>query len=557
MALKALLLKRQIDEKQARMTELTAQGEKLKTREAALEMALGEAQNEEDLRAVQDLVEAFTAEQVSHRDAMSALQGELDALETELRTLEEEKPAPPPKNTPSEAAERKDDTIMMRRMTRVFGGMTMEQRSALVQREDVQSFLTRFRDLFGLDRRRSVTGADLGIPTVILEVLRQNIEDYSKLTRYVRYVSIRGDGRQTIMGTIPEAVWTEMCGALNELNFTMSNVEVDGYKAGGYVAICNALLEDSDLNLLSELINGIGGAIGKARDKAILFGTGVKMPLGIATRLAQTAKPSSYPDSYREWEDLHQSNVITIPAGSTTGLTLFQQFATAAAAAKGRYSRGAKFWVMNEATYTKLQVEAMSFNASGAIVSAAGGTMPVVGGDILVFSDDIMPDDTILGGYGDLYLLAERAGMAIASSDIPLFLQDQTVVKGVARYDGTPVIPEAFVAIGVGKAPTMTMPFPPDVANPSVAALRALSIGSLTLSPVFDPDTTEYTASTSNTGNMVSAVPTTGSLATVKLNGKKLANGTAATWEIGENSLSITVTNGDKSKTYAVTVTKT
>ena len=199
----------------------------------------------------------------------------------------------------------------------------------------------------------------------------------------------------------------------------------------------------------------------------------------------------------------------------------------------------------------------MSFNASGAIVSAAGGTMPVVGGDILVFSDDIMPDDTILGGYGDLYLLAERAGMAIASSDIPLFLQDQTVVKGVARYDGTPVIPEAFVAIGVGKAPTMTMPFPPDVANPSVAALRALSIGSLTLSPVFDPDTTEYTASTSNTGNMVSAVPTTGSLATVKLNGKKLANGTAATWEIGENSLSITVTNGDKSKTYAVTVTKT
>ena len=38
MALKALLLKRQIDEKQARMTELTAQGEKLKTREAALEM---------------------------------------------------------------------------------------------------------------------------------------------------------------------------------------------------------------------------------------------------------------------------------------------------------------------------------------------------------------------------------------------------------------------------------------------------------------------------------------------------------------------------------------
>lgn len=270
MALKALLLKRQIDEKKARMTELTAQGEELKTREAELETALGEAQNEEELRAVQELVEAFTADQESHRDAVSALQKELDALEAELRTLEEKKPAPPPKITPPYAAERKDDEIMSSQMTRAFGGMTAEQRTALVQREDVQAFLTRFRELFGKDQRRSVTGAELTIPTVILEVLRQNIEDYSKLTRYVRYISIRGDGRQTIMGAIPEAVWTEMCAALNELNFTVSNVEVDGYKVGGYVAVCNALLEDSGLNLLSELITGIGGAIGRARDKAIL-----------------------------------------------------------------------------------------------------------------------------------------------------------------------------------------------------------------------------------------------------------------------------------------------
>ena len=259
MALKALLLKRQIDEKKARMTELTAQGEELKAREAELETALGEAQNEEELRAVQELVEAFTADQEAHRDAVSALQGELDALEAELRTLEEKKPAPPPKITPPDAAERKDDEIMSRQMTRAFGGMTAEQRTALVQREDVQAFLTRFRELFGKDQRRSVTGAELTIPTVILEVLRQNIEDYSKLTRYVRYISIRGDGRQTIMGAIPEAVWTEMCAALNELNFTMSNVEVDGYKVGGYVAVCNALPEDSDLNLLSELITCIGG----------------------------------------------------------------------------------------------------------------------------------------------------------------------------------------------------------------------------------------------------------------------------------------------------------
>ena len=30
------------------------------------------------------------------------------------------------------------------------------------------------------------------------------------------------------------------------------------------------------------------------------------------------------------------------------------------------------------------------------------------------------------------------------------FIEDNTVFKGTARYDGTPVIDEAFVAIGIG-----------------------------------------------------------------------------------------------------------
>lgn len=568
MALKALLLKRQIEEKKTRMAELSAKTKELRAREEELEAALDEAKTEEELRSVKELVDAFAADQESHREALTALERELAADEEELRSLEAQKPAPPPASagTPAAEIERKDDVIMTKRMTRAFGNMTLEQRDAFVRREDVQEFLAQFRSMFRENAQgrvalqggqtRSITGGELTIPTSVLGVLRQNIDAYSKLMRYVRTVFVAGRSRQAVMGSIPEAVWTEACAALNELTFVINDVEVDGYKVGGYVAICNALLEDSDIDLLSEIITGIGGAIGIAADKAILFGTGVKMPLGIATRLKQTAKPSGYPESAREWQDLSTSNVITIPTEAMTGLTLFQKIVMAAAAAKGRYSRGAKFWAMNEMTYTKIQVEATNINAAGAIVSVMSGTMPVVGGDIVVFSDDIMPDDTILGGYGDLYLLAERAGTSVAYSDLPFFVQDQTVVKGTARYDGTPVIPEAFVAIGLGKAPTMTMPFVPDVANPSVAALRSLSIGALSLTPAFSPDVESYTATTTDASNMVSAVPTVGSAVTVKVGAKKIQNGGRATWEDGSNTLSIVVANGDKAKTYTVTVTK-
>ena len=96
-----------------------------------------------------------------------------------------------------------------------------------------------------------------------------------------------------------------------------------------------------------------------------------------------------------------------------------------------------------------------------------GGVMPVpavCGGAIETL--DFIPDNVIIGGYGDLYLLAERAGTTLAQSEHVRFIEDQTVFKGTARYDGVPVIPEAFVAIGIGGTkPTATMTFAEDTAN--------------------------------------------------------------------------------------------
>ena len=42
----------------------------------------------------------------------------------------------------------------------------------------------------------------------------------------------------------------------------------------------------------------------------------------------------------------------------------------------------------------------------------------------------------------------------------------------------------------------------------------------------------------------------------ITVNGAALGNGSAATWNTGENVVTITVTNGSLSKVYTVTVTK-
>lgn len=89
------------------------------------------------------------------------------------------------------------------------------------------------------------------------------------------------------------------------------------------------------------------------------------------------------------------------------------------------------------------------------------------------------------------------------------------------------------------------------------ARLSGLTIGALTLTPPFDPDTTEYTATTTNATNTVTATPEDESAAVTILNGDTpVENGTAATWTEGTNALTVTVKNGASQEVYTVTVTK-
>lgn len=438
---------------------------------------------------------------------------------------------------------------------RNFFGMNMQEREAFLADNDVKAFLSRVREIGSAApvNKRAVTGADLTIPTAVLELIRQNIMDYSKLVRRVRLRTVSGKARQTVMGTIPEAVWTEMCAKLNEIDFGFTQTEVDGYKVGGVIYICKATLEDSDLDLAAEIIDALGIAIGIALDKAILYGLGTKMPLGIVTRLAQESAPSDYPATARPWQDLHTSNMITIQSNST-GLEFFKEIVLAGGKASNKYARGTKFWAMNDTTYTKIKVESMNFNSAGAIVSVQDGTMPVAGGDIVVLSDDIIPDNNIVAGYGELYLLAERAGSEFSRSDEYRFAEDQVAFKGTARYDGEPVIAEGFIAIGLGAAPQTSMAFAGDTAND--ATLEELDLGS-TLTPVFAPNKYEYTLSTTSATVTAEAIATQDAAQiTMTYDGKKVRNGGTLTLADTKN-LVVTVTNGLGKQTYTVKITKT
>lgn len=454
MALKTLMLRREINLKRKELEELRKRGDAFQTRETELEADIEAAETEEQRTAVNEAVEQFEKDKADHEEAVSTLAGEIDSLERELEEAEKNNP----QREGDPAKERKDDNNMSNRHQ--FFGMNMTERAAFFADQGVKDFLAEVRTC--IREKRAITNVGLTIPEVALPLLKQKISETSKLIAKVNLMHVAGTGRQRIMGEIPEAIWIEACAKLNELALGFNDTEVDGFKVGGFFAVCNAILEDNDVNLMSEILNAIGKAIGKAVDKAIVYGTGVKMPLGIVPRLAQDAKPGDYSATAREWKDLSKTNIIT--GTGKTGLALFQEIVKNTKVIHNDYFEGGLVWLMNKGTHTDLTVQSMEKNLNAAIVAGINNSMPVAGGEIIELP--FIPDGNIVFGYLDAYLLAERAGTQLGQSEHVRFLDDQTCFKGTARYDGEPVIPEAFGVMTITTAaPATSVTFPQDKAN--------------------------------------------------------------------------------------------
>lgn len=482
MALKQLVLRKKLEaataeaaQHRSKRTALDERRTALQTREQAAEAALNELtadSTQEERAVVETEAAAIETEQAAldkefadHDAEQTRLDGIVSGLETDVQQLDERSAPPSETNTSALPEQRSRKEPVMENRTKYYD-MTHEQRSAFFAREDVHGFLESVRTI----KTRSLTNGTLTIPDIMIEILRDSLTKFSKLVKYVTLKSVSGTARQNIMGVAPEGVWMEAVGELNELDMKLNQIEVDGYMVGGIIWVPNALLEDSDVALGSEIMDQLGKAIGNGVDRAILFGTGTKMPLGIVTRLAQTSAPSSWGTYAPAWTDLHSTNVIKLNINGTTGATFYASLIASLGVANPLYSNGGVFWAMNRKTHINLMAKALAFDAAAALLAGVNNQMPIVGGDIVEL--EILGDNEIVGGFGSLYLLAERAGARVESSEHARFQQMQTGFRGYARYDGMPVFGEGFVAVSFDNTDAATTStFPTDYANTELGVL--------------------------------------------------------------------------------------
>ncbi|WP_035790088.1 phage major capsid protein [Clostridium beijerinckii] len=453
MALKKLITAKKIEQRKASLAELQQREAALNTRAAELEAAVEEAKTDEEIELVEENISQLDTDKEKLEGEKTTLETEIADLEGELEKLNAKDPVndpvpaadPTPAPAAPEAIERNKNLGGEQRMQ----SNRMNTRSQIVDRlnrEEVRSFYANLKEAV---EKRSISGLDLTIPQIIMDTLTYDMGRYSVLYDLVRVAKLTGKGRAIIVGEAPQAVWTEMQGRINELNCLFTDVEVDGYKVGGFIPLDNSYIEDSMVNLAMHVEECLKECIAIALDKAILYGTGNKMPMGIIPALAADA-------------DLKTTNIIKL---TTTDTKLAKIIEAMKFVKRGYSGRGPITIAMNEQTWLGTIVPmSLATNVNGAFTTVSAQAFPGVGYKV-VFCPDMAIDNILIGDYSK-YLLAERSDVKSASSSEFLFTDDKTVFKATARYDGKPVRTGAFVLMGLnGVTPQVSKSFALDAAN--------------------------------------------------------------------------------------------
>ena len=312
--------------------------------------------------------------------------------------------------------------------------------------------------------------------------------------------------------------------------------EVKAKKLAVIIPVTKEKLEDTTIDVFTELQDSIAEAFYQAFDKAAIFGKDSPFATSILGSIDSVG--AEVVDNSSVNLDLSASDVMAKVEdagyevdGWAASIGLKNRLR------KLRDSSGAPIYI-DGTDQTELYNQPIEFVRNGAwdkekALAIAGEWKYSIVGVRDGISYEILKEATLQGT-----LAADGKPLSLAE-------QDMVAIKATMRIGYLCVKPEAFAAL-----------IPAGVVEPDTS-LSALSVGSLTLSPTFDKSKFEYTATASVASVAVNGTATAAdSVVTVEAGGKVYDNGSAVKLAMGENVIKINVANKTYVDTYTVTVTR-
>lgn len=401
------------------------------------------------------------------------------------------------------------------------------------------------------DPRQAVTGLDEALPTTVINSIFDELQTAHPLLSRINFRAT-GGAVEIMVDTngYEEAAWGDLCDDIvKELTAGIKKIPATLLKLSAFLPVCKAMLELGPEWLDNFIRQTLYEALSNGLEAGIVTGDGNKKPIGMTRQVGDgvTVTGGAYPEKPAvKVDDLSPhtvGNLLSIVAADPNG--------------KPRQVRDV-ILLVNPQDYLQKVMPATT-------LMAPDGTYR---NDVLPYPMDVIQTAALPRGkavIGIAYRYLAMAGTSpegrIEYSDHYRFLEDERVYLIKAYANGMPLDNNAFLVLDIsGLTPAtykVTQVDPP--AASTDATLTALTVGSLALAPAFASGTLTYTATTTNSSDVVTAVPGNAAAAMkLTVNGTEVNNGTAATWKTGSNTLQVVVTaaDGTTTKTYKVTVNK-
>lgn len=345
------------------------------------------------------------------------------------------------------------------------------------------------------------------------------------------------------------ATWGKLCDEIiKELTGGLKEVETGLCKVSAFLPVCKSMLEFGAAWLDRFVRETLAEALANALEAGIVDGTGKDMPIGMTRDVSETAVVVGGVYPHKEQITIGGLDAVTL--GNLIGRMAVDENGKARAISN-------LILVVNPTDYyTKV-------NPAIFVLATDGTYKNILPFPVEVIQSAAVEVGTAIFGMANRYVAFAGASTEgiVEYSDHYHFLEDERVYLIKAFANGLPKDNNSFVYLDIsGLAPANLKIVAIDDREPSMdATLASLKIGNLTLSPAFASDTTEYTTTTTNATNVITATPSNaGATVEIYMGNVAIPNGTAATWETGENEITIQIAaeDGDSRMSYSVVVTK-
>lgn len=400
------------------------------------------------------------------------------------------------------------------------------------------------------DPKEVMTDIDLTMPDSIFTRVFDGLRTNHPLLSKIRFYNTNGIIRFLLnMNPYQRAAWSELCAdIIQEIRSGFRIIDSTLLKLSAFVPMCKAMLDLGPEWLDRYIVDILYEALANGLEWGVINGSGKEEPIGMIRQVGDDVSvtggeyPEKIPISITNFSMGTMGNLASILAANPNG--------------QARDVNDLILVVNPQDYFQKVGPATMMLTPQGTYVN----TLPY---DVQIIKSAALPRGRAVFGIASMYL--GFVGMArdgrIEYSDEYRFLEDERVYLIKTYANGMPADNNAFLVLDISGLQPASYKVTVDTpgAPSAEARLSSLKIGSLKLSPGFEPDETTYTTSTGNNTNTITAIPANAAASIkVEVNDVEINNGTAAVWQSGGNTVKITVTaeDGTSDKEYTVTVTK-